>query len=385
MNPQAATGRLVVVPSDPLEAYERAGYENLEDYYNPGGRFAEVFAVSPLEKGRRTAHGMTVIGAPSIRVRGVIRRLEPDAVRAYGGYWPADIAAASRSAGVAILVSVHATSAPLHPSVVFADLVLCTSGAVERTARDAGVDPRRMRRLPNRVDFDVFNPRETAGGPIAQLGPGPWILHVGRRSSEKNLDTLIRALARLPSDYAAVFIGQGDKTPYESLANELLVADRCHWIDAVPNSELPAWYAGCDCFCVPSRNEGFGTVFLEAAACGAAIVTSDIAPMNEYLSNGVSGTLVRGYENPDALAEAIRHTVEDAAYRAVVTEGAQRAAQPFGRETIDALEAAYYDEAIALARHRRGFDPKFERWRWKAKIHRAVIERPRALRKPRCG
>ena len=44
--------------------------------------------------------------------------------------------------------------------------------------------------------------------------------------------------------------------------------------------------------CVPSRGEGFGIVFIEAAACGSVIVTSDIAPMNEFLTNGVNAIFV---------------------------------------------------------------------------------------------
>ena len=38
--------------------------------------------------------------------------------------------------------------------------------------------------------------------------------------------------------------------------------------------------------CTPSKWEGFGLVFVEAAACGAKIITSDVPPMNEYFSNG---------------------------------------------------------------------------------------------------
>ena len=68
----------------------------------------------------------------------------------------------------------------------------------------------------------------------------------------------------------------------------MAMSKRCFWIESVKNSELPVWYSWCDCFCVPSRWEGFGLVFIEAAACGSAIVTSDIAPMTEYFTNDKS-------------------------------------------------------------------------------------------------
>ena len=63
--------------------------------------------------------------------------------------------------------------------------------------------------------------------------------------------------------------------------------------------------------CVPSRWEGFGIVFIEALACESIVVTSDIAPMNEYIKHGRNGLLVKDYENPKALAEMIKTACND--------------------------------------------------------------------------
>ena len=56
--------RLVVIPTKPISAYERAGYDWLERYFNPMGFFDEVFALSPLEEEDRKAHGMTIRRVP---------------------------------------------------------------------------------------------------------------------------------------------------------------------------------------------------------------------------------------------------------------------------------------------------------------------------------
>jgi glycosyltransferase involved in cell wall biosynthesis len=344
--------RLVVVPSDPIEAYERAGYDWLERYYNPQGMFQEVFALSPLEKGERRAYGMTIIGVPERAFTGMLRRLRPDVVRAYGGYWPADLVCRHRLPDVPVVVSVHDTNpASLHKSVRYADLVICMSNIVAQKVIALGTNPNRVRILPNRVDTDVFHPIRDGVALQAlakRFPPGKHILHVGRKSEQKNLDTLIRALELLPSDYSCIFVGQGDRSPYLSLAESLGVGERCFWIDAIRNSELPLWYSWCDCMCTPSRWEGFGIVFIEAAACGAAIVTSDIAPMNEYLTHDVSACLVKEYENPWALAEAIRKVCEDTEYRRTICAGAVKAAQPFDRRIVDAAEVAIYREAMKL-------------------------------------
>jgi glycosyltransferase involved in cell wall biosynthesis len=348
--------RLVVVPSDRLSAYAQAGYDNwLEAYYNPNGFFKEVFALSPLESGVRQAYGMTVVGVERHRFGEELRRIGPSVVRAYGGYRASDVASAHRIPGVPLIVSLHDTTPSLlHRSVRYADLVVCMSRAVARLAGSAGIGEERIRILPNRIDSAVFRPVRNAVALRAvgdRFPPGRGILHVGRKSHQKNLDTLIRALKLLPDDYFCVFLGRGDETPYRRLADGEGVAERCFWVDSVPSSELPLWYSWCTCMCTPSRWEGFGIVFIEAAACGAAIVTADLAPMNEYLTTDRSACLVGAYERPEAIAAAIRRVSEDESYRQIIREGALRAAEPFDRQRVDDLEVEIYREAAALPPH----------------------------------
>jgi malonyl-CoA O-methyltransferase len=346
--------RLVVIPTNPISAYEAAGIDWLESYYNPTGMFAEVFAVSPLEKGRRQAHGMTILGVKERNFGTVLRELKPDVVRAYGGYWQSDLACLHRIPGVPVIVSQHEPLPILpHKSIRYADLVICVSPSTAEAVKARGVEPGRIRVLPNRVDTRKFHPIAD-GNALVQVGarfpPGRHILHVGRRSPEKNLDTLIRALRHLPQDYSCISVGQGSETARcKALASQLAVGSRCHWIESVPNSELPQWYSWCDCMCTPSRYEGFGIVFVEAAACGAAIVTSDIAPMNEYLTHGVSGHLVPRYEDPAALAQAIQAVCEDAPYRQRLSQGAVAAAKRFDSAAIDLQEHGIYAEALRLS------------------------------------
>ena len=344
--------RLVVVPSDPIAEYERAGYDWLERYYNPTGMFDEVYALSPLEEGERKAHGMTIRGVKDRELKALLERLRPDVVRAYGGYWPSDYVARNRLVDIPLMVSVHDSRPNLiHESLRFADLVACTSEVVRKQVIARGVDPKRTRILPNRVDAEIFKPVKDISKWSAQardFPPGRHILHVGRKSEQKNLDTLIGALALLPEEYSCIFVGAGDRAPYELLARQKGVANRCFWVDAVKNSELPVWYSGCDCMCTPSRSEGFGTVFIEAAACGAPIVTSDIAPMNEYLANDESACLVKDFENPQALADSVRKVCEDETYRKRISKGALRAAEPFERKRVDEAEAAMYRDAMKM-------------------------------------
>ncbi|MCC6445391.1 MAG: glycosyltransferase family 4 protein [Armatimonadetes bacterium] len=359
--------RLVVVPTDSIATYEKAGYDWLGRYFNPQGLFEEVYALSPKESGERTVQGIRFIGAADREFKGKLKALKPDVVRAYGGFWPADLVCRNRLPGVPVLVSVHDTNPDLlHRSVLYADMVICMSKVVARKVEEIGTSPERIRILPNRVDTNAFRPiRDRALlEPVAsRFPPGRHILHIGRRTDQKNADTLIRALALLPPDYACIFVGLGDNAPYIALSEEVGVSDRCVWIDAVKNAELPLWYSWADCLCVPSRWEGFGIIFIEAAACGAPIVTSDIAPMNEFLRRDESACLVKDYENPQSLAAAIRKICEDKPYRNALSAGAVQMARQFDVSVVDEMEAALYREALSLGRLPFGRRLEIAGWR----------------------
>jgi glycosyltransferase involved in cell wall biosynthesis len=296
---------------------------------------------------------MIVVPCPWRRFTAALRLIRPSVVRVYGGYWPSDLACRRRIPGVPVVVSVHDTNpALLRPSVREVDIVICMSQAVAGQVQAIGTSSEKIRILPNRVDRDIFCPipdRQLLRRLFRQFPPGKHILHVGRKTEQKNLDTLVRALGMLPDEYSAIFVGRGDTSPYVSLAADMGVAHRCFWIQAIRNSRLPLWYSWCDCMCTPSRHEGFGIVFIEAAACGAAIVTSDVAPMNEYLPADQSACLVRKYEDAEELAQAIRRVCEDTEHRRLISEGAIEAARPFDRRIVDAAEVAIYREALGLA------------------------------------
>ncbi len=371
--------RLVVIPSDPISAYERKGTSSwLESYYNPQGFFQEVFALSPREQSERYAYGMTIMGVSESSFTKTLRKIRPSVVRAYGGgYWPSDLACRHRIYDTPVIVSVHDTT-NIYRSVRYADIVICMSGAVRDGVLKTGTDPDRIRILPNRIDLRVFKPirDENAFAAVAKDYPqGKHILHVGRKTEQKNLDTVIKALTYLPSDYSCVFIGLGNASPYKDMAGQMGVGDRCFWVDSVRNSELPIWYSWCDCMCTPSRWEGFGIVFIEAAACGAAIVTSDIAPMNEYLVHDNSACLVKDYENPVALANAIRKVCEDIPYHRAISAGAVKAAQPFDRKRVDAAEVGIYLDTINSGARVLSLVEKADLFIWQAGYRVAALSK----------
>jgi glycosyltransferase involved in cell wall biosynthesis len=379
---------LVVVPSDPLSAYEDAGYGSwLQDYYNPLHYFDAVFVLSPVEsavQGERQAHGMWVIplspSAPSIEFRNIVQRIGASCIRAYGGYWPVDLAVqGALGTGVPVVVSVHDTNPKLvHiDSLKQATQVWPVSHAVARMLSNSfNVSFSRMRMFSNRVDLNVFQPQNLPLVPsplveerindrtqetnrllvleetakrvakvheLKQKYPGRHrLLFVGRRNEQKNWDTVMRGLHVLGTEYVCLFIGRGDRTPMMKYAAQWNVTAQVHLIDTVQSEELRYYMWMADVFVVPSRWEGFGIVFIEALACGSVVITSNIEPMNEYIEHERSGLLLNEIEDEMALGALIVRGVGESALRERLQRNGPLVAERFSKESVDRWEVSLY-------------------------------------------
>ena len=364
--------RLAVIPSDPLEAYKSAGYSNwLQDYYNPLNFFKEVYLLSPLEKEERSEFGMGIIPTKPEELRSRIRELSIDAVRAYGGYWPCDMACNHKVDGVPTIVSVHDKRWELlSDSIKRADFVFCVSETVRQLVLRKFEELNKTWILPNRVDFNVMSPFEGKLDDLNNNYPYKYrIFHVGRKSKEKNLDSLIKALKILGSEYCLIATGKGDRNECVALAEEQGVRKRCDFVESINNESLARYYSWADCLCVPSRAEGFGIVFIEALACGAVVVTSDIAPMNEYIHHMENGFLVKDFENPTAIADAVKKACEDESIRRVLKANARQSVRKFEKSRVDALEVEYYKRVLEMNRKGYCSTPLFQKLTWSLEDH----------------
>lgn len=168
------------------------------------------------------------------------------------------------------------------------------------------------------VNTDLFTP-SVDGSEIRRqfVPPGRlMMLTVGRFPPRKGHDTTLRALAKLrdldpPLHYVIAGDGEGDeRARLERLVDELQLRDRVTFAGMVRGADLPRFYAACDLFVMPNRREGsdvegFGIVYLEAAACGKPTIGGRSGGVPEAISDNETGLLVDG-NNADELAEAIR-------------------------------------------------------------------------------
>lgn len=350
--------KLVFFPSEPLDSYIDVGstFEYLADYYNPGGFFDEAYCLSPWKCSRESFGKIKCIQARPRQFKKIIEQIKPDVVRAYGGYRAADWAAVSKVKGIPTIVSLHDTNPDLlFESVKYADAIISMSKSVQDAAiQKLSLQGKKMWIMPNRIDTDLFSrkePNKKAEELTRRFGEGKHLLHVGRKAEQKNLDTVIKALTLLDDSYKAIFVGRGDVLPFQQLAEQCGVADRCYFVKSVPNNELPYWYSWCDCMCTPSRWEGFGFVFIEAAACETVIVTSNIGPMNEYLSSE-SAILVDDYESPEAIAKAVvMATTSETDIIQQIRKNSRLVGLRFKKENVDQLEVKIYQEVIQMDTH----------------------------------
>lgn len=188
--------------------------------------------------------------------------------------------------------------------------------------------------IPNGVDRVRFNP----DGARAERPEGSaLIVCVGRLSEQKGQDLAIQALARLEQERVLLrLVGDehppGEKRRLQALAESLGVSDRIEWTGSVPDT-APHLRAA-DIVIAPSRWEGMSLVFLEAMACGAAMVVADVFGSDAV---GAAGVIVP-VDDVGGLADAVDGLLSNEERRQRLGEAAR-------------ARSADYDVATTLARN----------------------------------
>ena len=226
-------------------------------------------------------------------------------------------------------------------------------------------DPARVEVVHPGVDLALFMPldqtaaRRGLGIPDDAVVP----LFAGRIQPLKAPDVLLHAvgvlLDRDPSlrDRLVVPVvggpsGSGLEHPESlaQLADSLGISDVVRFVPPVAQSELREWYAAATVVCVPSYNESFGLVAVEAQATGTPVIAAAVGGLTTVVRDGVSGLLVEGH-NPDDYASALERVLTNPAYRATLAAGAVQQAQGFAWEkTADQTLEIYRMAAWAMRR-----------------------------------
>ena len=227
-----------------------------------------------------------------------------------------------------------------------ADLVVSAGGypaAEGRRAAPGMTAP--VVEIPPGVDAGAITPLRAAErrAARARLGlpvGGPLVVSLSRLVPRKGMDVLIGAAGRLAFSYPDLVVAIGGDGRELGHLRRLAAGSpvSVHVLGRVSDEDRAALLGAADLFVMACRNrwlgleqEGFGIVFLEAAAAGVPQIAGDSGGASEAVLDGVTGLVVGTPEDPGAVAEALRSLLADPARRRRMG----RAARSRVRESFD--------------------------------------------------
>jgi len=230
-----------------------------------------------------------------------------------------------------------------------ASLVIAAGGYPLAEAERAAGRPLPSVLVPPGVDIERFVPlsepeRRAARARLGLPVDGRLVVSLSRLVPRKGMDVLIRAAALLaPSrvDLTVAIGGEGrDRHRLERLVAS--TGAPVQLLGRVSHEDLPALYGCADVYAMLCRNrwggleqEGFGIVFLEAAATGVVQVAGESGGAAEAVVDGETGLVVRHPEDPREVAEALARLLDDPAARTRMGEhGRDRAVAAFAYDRL---------------------------------------------------
>jgi len=224
-----------------------------------------------------------------------------------------------------------------------------------------GADRERVAVVHPGVDLGVFRAgrQSEARQAVGIPADAALVLFAGRIQPLKAPDIVLKAAAAIvqsdPSLRERLVVavvggasgaGLEHPTALTDLASELGLDDVVRFVPTVAQSDLADWYAAATVVCVPSYNESFGLVAIEAQACGTPVVAARVGGLPTAVSDGVSGILVDAHDPAD-YASAIRSLIVDPDLRESMSQKAVRHAESFGWDVTAERTLEVYADAIA--------------------------------------
>ena len=226
-----------------------------------------------------------------------------------------------------------------------ADIVIANSEFTRDELVRLGIPPAKIEILYPGVDIERFRPGLPHEDLRSKLGltSQRLIVSVGRLSRRKGFDQIIRTLPMLLErgldlHYAVIGIGE-DIDHLRGLANELGVSTRVHFLGHVDPDDLPRWYNAADVVAMPNREingdtEGFGMVFIEAAACGRPAVAGLAGGTGAAVIDRVTGLRVDG-ASTRAVADGLDRLLSDESLaRELGANGRKRVVEGFSWQRV---------------------------------------------------
>ncbi len=199
------------------------------------------------------------------------------------------------------------------------------------------------------VDIERFRPDSAVRSEVRrELGitdDAVLLLFLGRVNRDKGVLDLAAAFANVAARSAhlhLLLVGPDEGDLREEIKHiTAAFSDHLHFINYTDRPE--SCFAAADIFCLPSYREGFGSVIIEAAACGVPTIGSRIYGVSDAIRDGETGVLFEA-GNVDELGAAIERMASDSEQRHAMGEAAlERARNNFPAKRLVQAWLDYYD------------------------------------------
>ncbi len=218
----------------------------------------------------------------------------------------------------------------------------------EETERSFGVEPGRIRVIPNFIDTRRYR-RDREPCHRASLAPGgeKIVMHVSNFRAVKRVEDVVRtfALVRNNLPVRLVLVGDGPERPRAQQEAERLGVAK-HVLFLGKHTSVDELLACADLFLLPSESESFGLAALEAMACGTPVVATRVGGLPEVVEDGKGGRLLP-VGDVEGMAAAATEILSDATrWEAMSGAARRRAVDEFDVDRVVPVYEAFYREVL---------------------------------------
>ncbi len=229
-----------------------------------------------------------------------------------------------------------------------AEKIIVPSEFLKNVVKNWGYE-QKIELIYNGVEEDYANEVENISKIQAKTKLGfknDILLSIGRLTSWKGFDTLIRLISTIERTTKLIIIGDGPERDHlQWLSKSLNVSDRVIFAGRIERNQIPYYLKAADRFILNSGYEGFPHIILEAMAVGTPVVASNIGGNKELIENNINGILVEKDDINQIQSAIARLTSDTNFFGNIVRNARQTAARFTWQKTVT--------ETIALFRNLR--------------------------------
>ncbi len=234
-------------------------------------------------------------------------------------------------------------------------IIAATMDEKQQLITHCNVSPYKIEIIPCGVNLKLFHPfhREQAREMIGLQGQEPILLFAGRLDPFKGPDVLLRAAALMQEEAQIVIVGghlQGDKdlSNLRTLAQELGINERTHFLGSQPRTKMPLFYSAATITVIPSYHESFGLAAVESLACGTPVIATRAGGLMTVVRDQETGYLVD--RRPYNFAQRLDQLITDEQHYKQMTARARLSILQFGWQNVADQIQRVYDELTCKER-----------------------------------